>query len=84
MAEQLTQLSRYLYPVEMIIHAGTPNSKVGGAIGNIDLVFWDDIVICHRHSIETLDRTFRDTTQIHSEFGRLDILHAREFGKFFR
>lgn len=57
----------------------TLNSEVGQAIGNVDFEILDDIVLCHKHGIEALDKTFRDINQDNSQFGGLNVLLSGDF-----
>ncbi|CDF37017.1 ATP dependant DNA helicase [Chondrus crispus] len=45
------------------------NSDTGRTLQQVDLIIWDEIVMCHRHCIETVNRSLRDLMQTDRPFG---------------
>ncbi|CDF36122.1 unnamed protein product [Chondrus crispus] len=55
------------------------NSDTGRTLQQVDLIIWDEIVMCHRHCIETVDRSLRDLIQTDRPFGGKFLVLAGDF-----
>ena len=55
------------------------NSDTGHTLQQVDLIIWDEIVMCHRHCIETVDRYLRDLMQTDRPFGGKFLVLAGYF-----
>ncbi|CDF37673.1 unnamed protein product [Chondrus crispus] len=55
------------------------NSDTGRTLQQVDLIIWDEIVMCHRHCIETVDRSLRDLMQTDRPFGGKFLVLAGDF-----
>ncbi|CDF35670.1 partial DNA helicase [Chondrus crispus] len=55
------------------------NSDTGRTLQQVDLIIWDEIVMCHRHCIETVDRSPRDLMQTDRPFGGKFFVLAGDF-----
>ncbi|CDF40383.1 ATP dependant DNA helcase [Chondrus crispus] len=55
------------------------NSDTGRTLQQVDLIIWDEIVMCHRHCIETVDRSLRDLMQTDQPFGGKFLVLAGDF-----
>ncbi|CDF77379.1 unnamed protein product [Chondrus crispus] len=55
------------------------NSDTGRTLQQVDLIIWDEIVMCHRHCIETVDRSLRDLMQTDRSFGGKFLVLAGDF-----
>ncbi|CDF36818.1 partial DNA helicase [Chondrus crispus] len=55
------------------------NSDTGRTLQQVDLIIWDEIVMCHRHCIETVDRYLRDLMQTDRPFGGKFLVLAGDF-----
>ena len=55
------------------------NSDTGRTLHRVDLIIWDEIVMCHRHCIETVDRSLCDLMQTDRPFVRKFLVHAGDF-----
>ncbi|CDF33021.1 unnamed protein product [Chondrus crispus] len=55
------------------------NSDTGRTLQQVDLIIWDEIVMCHRHCIETVDRSLRDLMQTDRPFGGKFVVLAGDF-----
>ncbi|CDF33193.1 ATP dependant DNA helicase [Chondrus crispus] len=55
------------------------NSDTGRTLQQVDLIIWDEIVMCHRHCIETVDRSLRDLMQTYRPFGGKFLVLAGDF-----
>ncbi|CDF39089.1 ATP dependant DNA helicase [Chondrus crispus] len=55
------------------------NSDTGRTLQQVDLIIWDEIVMCHRHCIETFDRSLRDLMQTDRPFGGKFLVLAGDF-----
>ncbi|CDF33589.1 Putativ ATP dependant DNA helicase [Chondrus crispus] len=55
------------------------NSDTGRTLQQADLIIWDEIVMCHRHCIETVDCSLRDLMQTDRPFGGKFLVLAGDF-----
>ncbi|CDF36554.1 unnamed protein product [Chondrus crispus] len=55
------------------------NSDTGRTLQQVDLIIWDEIVMCYRNCIETVDRSLRDLMQTDRPFGGKFLVLARDF-----
>ncbi|CDF37506.1 partial DNA helicase [Chondrus crispus] len=55
------------------------NSDTGRTLQQVDLIIWDEIVMCHRHCIETVNRSLRDLMQTDWPFGGKFLVLAGDF-----
>ena len=55
------------------------NLDTGRTLQQIDIIIWDDIVMCHRKCIATVDRSFRDLMQTDRPFGGKFLMLAGHF-----
>ncbi|CDF38382.1 ATP dependant DNA Helicase PIF1 [Chondrus crispus] len=55
------------------------NSDTGRTLQQVDLIIWDEIVMCHRHCIETVNRSLRDLMQTDRPFGGKFLVLAGDF-----
>ncbi|CDF40520.1 ATP dependant DNA helicase [Chondrus crispus] len=62
----------------------SPNSTLGEDMKDVDLIIWDEIVMCHRYCIEAVDRTLRDLTGTHFPFGGKHVLFSGDFRQILR
>ncbi|CDF77418.1 ATP dependant DNA helicase [Chondrus crispus] len=57
------------------------NSDTGRTLQQVDLIIWDEIVMCHQNCIETVDRSLRDLMQTDPPFGGKFLVLAGDFRK---
>ena len=55
------------------------DSELADLIREAAIIIWDEIVMCHRHCIECVDRTLRDITEVEMPFGGKIVLFAGDF-----
>ena len=55
------------------------NSDTGRKLQQVDLIIWDEIVMCHRHCIETVDRSLCDLMQTDRPFRGKFLVLAGDF-----
>ncbi|CDF40018.1 unnamed protein product [Chondrus crispus] len=55
------------------------NSDTGRTLQQVDLIIWDEIVMCYRNCIETVDRSLRDLMQADRPFGGKFLVLAGDF-----
>ena len=54
-------------------------SKLAQEIREIDLIIWDEIVMCNRYCVEAVDRTLRDIMKSEEPFGGKCVLFSGDF-----
>ena len=57
----------------------TVESKLAQELRELDLIIWDEVVMCHRYCIEAVDRTVRDIMISEAPFWRRVCLIQRRF-----
>ncbi|CDF35745.1 ATP dependant DNA Helicase Pif1 [Chondrus crispus] len=55
------------------------NSDTSRTLQQVDLIIWDEIVMCRRNCIETVDRSLRDLMQTDRPFGGKFLVLAGDF-----
>ena len=55
------------------------DAELADQIREAAIIIWDEIVMCHRHCIECVDRTLRDITKVELPFGGKIVLFAGDF-----
>ena len=55
------------------------SSAEGRELRDIDLIIWDEIVMAHRHCIETVEKTLRDVMDNNMPFGGKVVLFSGDF-----
>ena len=54
-------------------------SKLAQELKEVDLIIWDEVVMCNRYCIEALDRTLRDIMKTDERFGGKCVLFSGDF-----
>ena len=55
------------------------NSNLGELIRQISLIIWDEASMCHRHVLETLDRSLKDIRDDERNFAGVIIVFGGDF-----
>jgi hypothetical protein len=55
------------------------NSDLAKLLQKTDLIIWDEVPMCHKNVVETVDRTLRDIMQKDEPFGGITILFGGDF-----
>ena len=55
------------------------DSSLAVKLRSVDLIIWDEVVMCHRFCIEAVDRTLRDIMDIDVPFGNKCVLFSGDF-----
>ena len=77
-----TAHSRFKIPLKTTFESTcnvSANSKLAKLLKKTDLIIWDEVPMSHKYTVETVDRTLRDITEVDEIYGGITVLFGGDF-----